>query len=267
MAAASPPAETSSITNAFALSVGALFLAGVLVGLLLPYPQLAQDDRDDELPALGLDPTDDPYAPHIDPASFVENVTNPYFPLIPGTTFRFGGTTSAGHEEGVMVVLAEHKMILGVSCTIVRDRLSVDGSLVEETLDWYAQDADGTVWYMGEDSKEYRNGVVVGTAGSWQAGVGGAQPGVIMFADPLPGVTYRQEYLRGEAEDMATVLLTDGSVHLAMGDYTHIVQTKDFSLLEPDIIEYKYYAPGLGMILEDSPGGVERVELLSVTPG
>jgi len=207
---------------------------------------------------------DEPYAPIIDPANFVEGVDNPYFPFMPGTTFVYEGDTEAGREHIEVSVLPDTKIVLGVTCVVVRDTVWVDGALVEDTFDWYAQDRDGNVWYMGEDSKAYQNGAVVGTAGSWEAGVDGAQPGIIMEADPQPGDRYRQEYYAGEAEDMAEVLSLDESASVSYGSFDHLLMTNEWTPLEPDLAEHKSYAPGVGLVLEVMvEGGMERVELVN----
>jgi len=198
-------------------------------------------------------------------------VDNPYFPLIPGTTYVLEGDTEEGRERNEVSVSHDTREILGVLCAVVVDRVYLDGELVEETFDWYAQDMDGNVWYMGEDSREYEGGEVVSTAGSWEAGrdVAGlgtaAQPGIIMKGAPRVGDSYRQEYYEGEAEDMALVVAADETVTLADGTiYEHCLETREWSPLEPDVVEHKYYAPGVGVVLEALEDGSERMELVSV---
>ena len=132
------------------------------------------------------------YAPHIEPADFTTKIDNEYFPLKPGTTFVYEGAA----ERGEMTVTHDTKKVMGVECVVVDDRAWEDGKLIERTYDWFAQDKQGTVWYFGEDTKEYENGKVVSTKGSWEAGVDGAKPGIIMHADPKVGQSYRQEYYR-----------------------------------------------------------------------
>jgi len=214
-------------------------------------------------------PTDPP-EPAFDPALFdaqSASVTNPWFPLVPGTTLTYEGETEEGMETIVMEVTHDTRVILGVACVVVQDRAYVDGELVEETWDWYAQDVDGNVWYLGEDTTEYEDGVPVGTAGSWEAGVDGAVAGILFKADPKVGDSYQQEYYAGEAEDMAevvaldvTVTLTDGTVH------TGCAKTREWTPLEPDVEEFKYYAAGVGLVLESQTDGSEPVELVDVAP-
>jgi hypothetical protein len=206
-----------------------------------------------------------PYAPEIDPANFVSRIDNRYWPLQPGTTFVYEGTSDGESEHNEVAVTTETKTILGVQCVVVRDTVTVEGELTEETLDWYAQDKDGNVWYFGEDSKSYENGKVASTEGSWEAGVDGAQPGIIMPAEPKVGDEYRQEYYAGEAEDMAAVLQLGGSVTVPYGTFDNVLVTKEWSPLEPDVVEHKTYAPGVGLVLSESvQGEQERLELVDV---
>lgn len=208
---------------------------------------------------------DEPYAPDIDPANFVEGVDNPYFPLVPGTTFIYEGETEDGTERIEVAVTSETKVVLGITCIVVRDTVWVDGELIEDTYDWYAQDKDGNVWYMGEDTKEYEDGLVVSSAGSWEAGVDGAQSGIIMEADPQVGDSYRQEYYAGEAEDMAEVLSLTESADIAYGSFEKLLMTNEWTPLEPGIAEHKYYAAGVGTVLEiQVEGGSDRVELVEI---
>lgn len=210
-------------------------------------------------------PVDEPYTPTIDPATFGSVIDNPYFPLTPGTVLYYEGESDGEAQTEVMTVLSETRDVMGVTCVVVRDVVSVEGDVVEDTMDWYAQDADGNVWYMGEDSKDYEDGKLVSTKGSWEAGVDGALPGIIMQADPQVGDTYRQEFYAGEAEDMAKVLKLGESVTVAYGTFEDVLVTEDINPLEPGVTEHKYYAPGVGVVLEELvAGGDERMELVRV---
>lgn len=210
-------------------------------------------------------PAGTPAQPVFDPTRFIEVVDNPYFPLQPGTVFIYDGTSDGEAQRDEMTITDQTKMILGVRCIVVRDTVTVEGELIEDTLDWYAQDQDGNVWYLGEDSKSYEHGEVVSTEGSWEAGVDGAQAGIIMPADPQIGVEYRQEYYAGEAEDMASVLSIGDSVTVPYGTFENVLVTKEWSPLEPEVVEHKSYAPGIGLILEESVSGEqERLELIEV---
>ncbi len=204
------------------------------------------------------------YNPIIIPAFFVAQVDNPYFPLVPGTTFFFEADTPDGFEEIETIVTHETKQILGVTCIVVHDIARLDGEIIEDTLDWYAQDCRGNVWYFGEFSTTYENGVATGTEGSWEAGVDGAKPGIIMEAHPKVGDTYRQEYYAGVAEDKADVLSLNRSVNVAYGSFDNCLKTRDYSPLDPTLNEFKYYAPGVGQVLTREGEGV-RVELVNVT--
>jgi len=214
-----------------------------------------------------LDVTKDPYSVNIQPSDFVSGVDNPYFPLVPGTRLVYDSLILKPAEHDEVVVTENTTVIMGITCTVVRDTVSVEGVVTEETFDWYAQDINGNVWYMGEDSTTYSNGVAVSKAGSWEGGVDGALPGIIMLADPLSGVTYRQEYKAGEAEDMGTMMTSGESVTVPAGNYSGCIKTKDWSPLEPNDVSYKYYAPGIGLVLEVYLDGSERDELTAYSSG
>src|SRR5215216_3230020 len=218
------------------------------------------------------------YAPHINPADFTTTIDNRYFPLKPGTTFVYEGTVTENHQDTTerdeMAVTHDTKQIMGVECVEVNDKVWEEGKLIEQTFDWYAQDEEGNVWYFGEDSKELENGKVTSTKGSWEAGVDGALPGIIMPADPKVGDSYRQEYYEGEAEDMAEVVSLDGSglndaVSTPYDSFSKdVLVTKDWSPLEPEILEEKYYAPGIGVIGEvTATGPAEKIELVDLDKG
>jgi len=205
------------------------------------------------------------YSPVINPDDFVEVVDNPYFPLTPGTTFVYEGESEGEPIRDEVYVTSETRTVMGVKTIVVRDREFEDGELAEETFDWYAQDKDGNVWYFGEDSKEYDEGEVVSTEGSWEAGVNGAQPGIIMEGKPQVGDTYRQEYLAGEAEDMAEVVSLSESVSVPYGSFENCLKTREWTPLEPGIEENKYYAAETGLLMEITvKGEAERLELVEI---
>lgn len=208
---------------------------------------------------------EEPYAPVIDPANFVEEVNHPYFPLMPGTTLVYEGESEDGLERIEVTVLPQTRVVMGVKVTVVRDSVWLEGELIEDTFDWFAQDREGNVWYFGEDTHEYEDGVAVNANGAWEAGVDGAQPGIIMLAQPEVGVVYRQEYYAGEAEDMGEVLSLTESASTAYGDFDNLLMTRDWTPLEPGVTEHKYYAEGIGLVLEVKVEGDEsRVELVEV---
>jgi len=190
----------------------------------------------------------DAYNPVINPADFVNKIDNPYFPLKPGITYVYEGITEKGNEHVEVKVTNETKVILGVTCVVVRDTGKVDGELAEDTVDWYAQDKKGNVWYFGENSLSYEGGLVVSLGGSWMAGVNGAKPGIVMEGSPKVGDLYRQEFAVGVAEDMAEVLSLNASTTVPIGTFQNSIETKDFSGLEPDVVEHKFYAPGVGNV-------------------
>ena len=214
------------------------------------------------LPAMAAQP---PYQPVINPADFVSRIDNPYFPLGPGTVFRYVANSKAGQEVDDMVVTSDTKVILGVMTTVVLDSVYTNGDLTELTADWYAQDKAGNVWYFGEDSKELDHGQVVSTEGSWEAGVAGAEPGIVMEANPKVGDTYQQEFQAGVAEDMAKVTGLDVPITVPYGSFS-CLETLEWTHLTPNDRARKYYARGVGNVLELAPkGGQVRTELVSVT--
>jgi uncharacterized membrane protein YkoI len=204
------------------------------------------------------------YTVNINPADFVSVIDNPYFPHLPGTKYVYEGQTEDGLERIEIEVLAETKQVMGIEATVTRDAVYLDGELIEDTFDWFAQDKAGNVWYLGEDAKNYEDGKLVDTDGSWEAGVDGALPGIVMFGDPAAhiGETYRQEYYAGEAEDMADLLSVSESVTIPFGSFENVVQTKDYTPLEPGVFEHKFYAKGIGVIKEANLQTGEEIVLV-----
>jgi len=206
----------------------------------------------------------------LDPAEFTTEIDHPYWPMAVGSRWAYRETDSEGTEQKVVVtVLDETKRIAnGVEARVVHDAVTEGGEFVEVTDDWYAQDEDGNVWYLGEDTTEYENGKPVSQAGSFEAGVDGAEPGIILPADLEPGVTYRQEYYAGEAEDEGEIVALDAQAEVPAGHYADALMTRDENPLEPKVLEFKFYAEGVGPVLAVSvSGGSDREELLSFTPG
>jgi hypothetical protein len=209
------------------------------------------------------------YQPKIDPADFVERIDNPYLPLEPGSTWLYEGTVDGERQRVKVVVKPERRRIMGISAVVVSDTVfDADGQPVEITTDWYAQDSSGNVWYLGEDSKEIEDGKVKTTQGSWVAGVDGALPGIIMLAAPTPGRAYRQEFYRGEAEDMAQVIRLDATARVRAGSYGKVLVTREWTPLEPKNLEDKYYAKGVGNVLMNLTAGERgRFELIRFIRG
>lgn len=212
-------------------------------------------------------PTGPSYNPTL-PTSWAPAVTNQYFPLVPGTTYEFSGQTPAGPETITFEVLRDTRVINGVRATVVRDRVFLKGALKEDTIDWFAQDAQGNVWYLGEAVKDYENGQVVSTAGSFEWGVDGALPGIIMWADPLTELNqeYRQEYYRGNAEDWGKVLAGSQAVAVPAGSYTGCIRIEEWNGLTTDPHTSKMYCPQVGIAQENSAvTGGDKVELVKIT--
>jgi hypothetical protein len=187
-------------------------------------------------------------SPRFDPDNFVRVVDNRFFPLRPGTRFIYKGEEDGEGETNVTLVTHDRKNILGISAVVVLDRVFVQGELKEKTFDWYAQDKDGNVWYLGEDTREYEDGKVVSTAGSFEAGKNGAKAGIIMLAHPQVGDMYHQEFARGSAEDQARVVARGLSVSVPYGSFDGCLKTVEFTRLEPGVKEAKLYCPGIGFV-------------------
>ncbi len=203
----------------------------------------------------------------LDPADFTTEIDNPYWPLTPGTRWTFREVAEDGQVTTIVIIAThETKQIAnGITARVVRDTVSEDGAVVEDTFDWYAQDQSGNVWYLGEDTATVEDGEIVSKEGSFEAGVDGALPGIAMPGDPQSGVRFRQEFYQGKAEDHAEILSTSEMTDVPAGHFEDVVLTKDTMALEPDILEYKLYAPGIGPVLFlGISGGSSREELIRV---
>jgi hypothetical protein len=243
----------------------------VLVALAVAFAVAACGGDDDsgtsgsDLPQ-GSEPVD------INPDDFTTEIDNPYWPMEVGSEWVYRETDQEGAEQRVEVTITNKtkQIANGVEARVVRDVVTdtKTNEAVEITDDWYAQDSDGNVWYMGEDTAEYENGKLVTRAGSFEAGVDGAQPGIIMPADPEVGQAYRQEYYKGKAEDEGAVLSLDAQAEVPASHYSPTLMTQDTNPLEPKVFELKFYARGVGPVLAVSvSGGTDREELLSYTKG
>jgi hypothetical protein len=203
----------------------------------------------------------------LDPAEFTTEIDHPYWPMKPGTRWTYREVDEEGEIKEVVVVVTTQtkKVANGITARVVRDTVRVDGSIIEDTFDWYAQDAHGNLWYLGVDTGEFEVGTHSPRAGSFEAGVDGAVPGMMIPADPAPGMRYRQEYYKGEAEDNGEVLSTAEMAQVPAGLYRGALLTKDTVTIEPDVQEYKLYAPGVGPVLVlGVSGGSGREELIKV---
>jgi hypothetical protein len=199
------------------------------------------------------------------PEAFVAAVDHPYFPLPVGATWVYHGSGPDGLEVDTVTVMPDTKVVDGVTATVVHDRSTLDGRLTEDTFDWFAQDDQGNVWYLGEATTAYEKDGSTSTEGSWEAGVHGASAGIQMPAKPVVGDRYQQEQLRGVAEDRGEIVSVSAGGEVPFGSFTGAIRTRDTSALEPDVKEYKYYVRGVGDVLEEE--GDQRLELVSYRPG
>jgi hypothetical protein len=198
--------------------------------------------------------------------TFSAHVDNAWFPLQPGTTYVYRGMKDGRPARDVVLVTHRTKLVGGVRCRVVHDRLFLRGRLAERTADYYAQDARGTVWYFGEDTAELdRHGDVTSREGTWHTGVDGARAGIFMPAHPRVGERHRQELLRGHAEDRFQVVSLDAHVAVPFGTFDHALRTREWTPLEPGVIDAKYYVRGIGEVSEQTiRGGRESAQLVRI---
>jgi hypothetical protein len=205
---------------------------------------------------------------NLDPKDFTTRIDNPYWPMDPGTRWTYRETDQEGAQLKVVVTVSDQtkKIANGITARVVRDTVTRDGELIEDTLDWYAQDSEGNIWYLGENTAEFHNGKLITKAGSFEAGVDGAQPGIVMPADPQDGMQYRQEYYRGEAEDNGEILSTNEKVRSPFGQFDNALLTKDTITIEANVLQYKLYAKGIGPVvaLGVSGGPASREDLINL---
>jgi hypothetical protein len=205
-----------------------------------------------------------------DPSHFTTRIDNPYWPMKPGSRWVYRETDphGAGQRIVVRVTHMTKKVASGVVGRVVHDTASENGKVIEDTFDYYAQDDRGNVWYLGEDTTEYENGKAVSKKGSWEAGVDGAEAGIMMLAHPKAGRRYTQEHYPGHAEDGAKVLSRDEQAEVPAGHFRHVLLTKDYNPLEPKALEYKLYGRGIGPVLEIGiSGDTSRAELVRFRRG
>jgi hypothetical protein len=207
------------------------------------------------------------YEPMLNPADFVGVIDNPYFPLPVGRTLIYRGTKDGLSIVDTVKVTNRTKLIEGITARAVSDVSTHHGMVLEKTTDWYAQDATGTVWYLGEDTKAFDPDGTVDTSGSWQAGVHDGEPGIIMEANPQIPDAYRQEYAAGDAEDTAWIVNRGGSITIPYGKVHKVLTTLEFARIEPGVIDQKIYAPGLGIVVERSMIGPLEVDRLVKVSG
>lgn len=205
--------------------------------------------------------------PDVSNATFVSVVDNPYMPLPVGAKWTIEGQ---GTDEAIVIqieVLSETRVVNGVTATVLRDTETIDGELAEDTWDWYAQDSDGNVWYLGEDTCEYERGECVDTHGAWEWGKDGALPGIVMWADPAAqDQAYYEEYYAGEAEDVGEVVGTGESVTVPAGTYSDCIKLHETTPLDPAISEYKHFCRGVGLVRAEADGEVEALTSTTLSP-
>ena len=231
-----------------------------MIRVVLVLVLLAAGCGADEQAALpqGSDPVE------IDPSRFSAEIDHPFWPMAPGTVWVY----REGEQRIEVTVTDRTRTVMGVETRVVHDLVTENGVPVEDTFDWYAQDGDGNLWYFGEATTEFEDGKPAGHAGAWEAGVDGALPGILLPAEPAVGMTYRQEYYAGEAEDRAKVLSLDERVRIPFGEFSGALQTEDTTRLEPDVVEQKFYVRGIGPVLAlQVKGDRGREELVSHTRG
>ncbi len=199
-----------------------------------------------------------------DPAGCTSVVDNPYFPLRPGTVLVYESGAGKTAEVDTVVVTRDTRTVLGVAAVVVRDRTYRGGKLVEESFDWFTQDRKGNVWTLGEDTRDLRDGVVVSTAGAWEAGVDSASAGIVMPAIPEVGMVYRKGYRRGKVEDLAEVRNLDARAMVLHETFTACLETEDWSALERGPRERNVYAPGVGLVIRGTAVGVDQVKLVKL---
>jgi hypothetical protein len=241
-----------------AVAVAGVLAAAVVLGLGVA-GTVGASSTSSPLPR-GSDPV------NLDPADFSANIDNPRWPMTVGSkwVYRVTDSSDGSRKRDVIKVTKKTKMIAdGIEARVVSDIVTRHGKPIEVTRDWYAQDSEGNVWYFGEHTIEYKHGKPVDN-GSWEAGVDGALPGIALPAEPEVGMTYREEYSKGEAEDQSRVLRLDAQAEVPAGHYTGVLMTEDFSPIEPKVSELKFYAKGSGqaVLAVDVSGGSEREELV-----
>jgi hypothetical protein len=218
----------------------------IVLGAMLAFYSCKKDEVFD--PARQPDTS---YNPQITWSNFSNSttITNPYFPFDVGRVYIYESQTGEDMERTEVAFTDVEKTVMGIPCVVIRDRVYLNGQLIEDTHDWFAQDNEGNVWYMGEDVQNYNlDGTYRDSAGAWEAGIDDAKPGFMMLANPQAGMTYRQEYYFNHAEDEAQVEEVGLTISTPLGTYENCIRTKEWTDLEPDVLEYKFYAPHIGVI-------------------
>ena len=250
--------STSSTSRKAVAAVTFVAVAGIMAEMWTPWALGAPSNTS----ACGTS-----YAPVLDPASFVAVVDNPYFPLPVGRTLVYSGVKDGQTQIDTVTVTNQKKVILDITATVVSDVATHNGTVLEKTFDFYAQDVEGNVWYLGEDTTAFLPNGKTDTSGSFLAGVDGAQPGIIMEANPQIPDAYRQECYAGQAEDTAWVVATNGTVSVPYGKVRNVLTTLESTQLEPGAYDEKIYGPGIGIVSERSLTGPNEYALLVSVSG
>jgi hypothetical protein len=247
-------------------SMVAIGLSAILAGGIVAAAS-ATRQSDDHGDAVSGNRSAQAHKPTFHSANFNHPVRNPYFPLKPGTVFRLRGTDEGEHLREVVRVTHHKKPILGIRATVVKDVVRrANGTLAEKTHDWYAADARGNIWYLGEATATYdEHGNIEDREGSWQAGKKGAVAGIIMPAHPSPTDAFRQEFYKGHAEDQAWLVQRGFKTKVPYGTVKRSLRALEWSRLEKRVVSMKIYGPGLGIVMEKNlSGGSELFKLVSV---
>ena len=207
------------------------------------------------------------YEPHLNPKDFSLVIDNPFYPLPVGRKWVYKGTRDGQTQTDTVQVTSDTKVVAeGITARVVRDVATHGNTVLEKTFDWFAQDKQGNVWYLGEDTTAYLPNGHIDKSGSWEAGVHDGEPGIIMLADPEIPDSYRQEYLKGKAEDTAWIINKGGSVTVPFGTVNHTITSLEFARIEPDVVDQKIYGPGIGIVMETALTGPQEVaKLVSMT--
>jgi hypothetical protein len=243
------------------IPIALIALAGLAAGCGSDEASSSETSSSQDLPQ-GSEPVD------LDPANFTAEIDNRFWPMAPGTRWTYNEIDEEGNKLEVVVTATDvtKEIANGVTARVLRDTVTENGKMIEDTFDWYAQDEQGNVWYLGEDTAEFKNGKLTTRAGSFEAGVDGAQAGIIMPAEPVDDMQYRQEYYAGQAEDNGEILSLGEQVEVPAGHFQDALLTKDTNALEPKVLEFKMYAPDVGPVLAlGVSGGGGREELTDVT--
>ena len=243
------------------VAVGVILAAAAALGIVLA-ANAGTSSTGTEFPR-GSEPV------NLDPADFSANIDNRRWPMTVGSrwVYRVVDTSDGSVQRDVIKVTNRTKMIAdGIEARVVSDIVSDHGRPTEVTKDWYAQDAEGNVWYFGENTVEYKHGKPSDN-GTWEAGVDGNMPGLALPASPEIGMSYREEYSKGVAEDQSRVLALDEQAQVPAGHYNDVLMTEDFSPIEPDVSELKFYAQGSGqaVLAVDVSGGSDMEQLVNYT--